>query len=72
MNSEYNRILQRLQKICDYLEIESILCSECAKVLRENTHKINQEHIILHRTCINRLLVAFDGYLGLILKEGIE
>ena len=25
MNSEYNRILQRLQKICDYLEIEGVL-----------------------------------------------
>ena len=72
MNSEYNRILQRLQKICDYLEIEGILCSECAKALKDSIYKINQEHISLHRTCINKLLAAFDGYLGLILKDGVE
>lgn len=72
MNSEINRILQRLQEICDYLEIEGILCSECATALRDNIHKINQEHITLHKTCINKLLAAFDGYLGLILKEGVE
>lgn len=72
MNSEQNEILQRLQKICNYLEIEGILCSECAKVLRDNIYKMNQEHITLHSTCINKLLAAFDGYLGLILKERIK
>ena len=72
MNSEQNEILQRLQKICDYLEIEGILCPECTKALRDNIYKINQKDITLHSACINNLLASFDGYLGIVLMNYLE
>ena len=65
MNLDSNENRERLETICNYLEVEGILCPECTKSIRNNIYKLkdcNASFKVTHGTVFHRTQIPLQKW----------